>query len=69
MDFQLEGSEYIELKNLLKVSSLVETGGAAKAAIEAGEVKVDGEVETRKGRKIREGQSVVFQNQTITVTK
>jgi ribosome-associated protein len=67
MNFQLEGSEYIELKNLLKVTSLVESGGEAKAAIEEGAVKVDGVVETRKGRKIKSGQAVTFKNQTVNV--
>jgi ribosome-associated protein len=67
MTFNLEGSEFIELKNLLKVMSLVETGGEAKAAIDEGSVKVDGEVETRKGRKIRSGQTVTYKNQTVTV--
>ncbi len=67
MTFNLEGSEFIELKNLLKVMSLVETGGEAKAAIENGEVKVDGEVETRKGRKVRAGQTVVYQKTSVTV--
>lgn len=69
MTFELEGTDYIELKNLLKVTNLVESGGAAKAAIDAGEVKVDGVVETRKGCKIRVGQTVVFQNQSVTVSK
>ena len=67
-DFQLEGTEFIELKNLLKVMSLVETGGEAKAAIEGGEVKVDGEVETRKGRKIRSGMKVTFKDQSVEVS-
>jgi len=69
MDFALEGSEFIELKNLLKVMSLVESGGEAKAAIEAGDVKVDGVVETRKGRKLRNGQTVTFKNKTITISE
>jgi ribosome-associated protein len=67
MEFKLEGSDYIELKNLLKVMSLAESGGEAKSAIEAGEVKVDGVVETRKGRKIKNGQSVAFKNKTVDV--
>ena len=69
MTFNLEGSEFIELKNLLKVMSLVETGGEAKSAIENGDVKVDGEVETRKGRKIRVGQTVMFQNKSVIVAE
>ena len=67
MEFQLEGSEYIELKNLLKVTSLVETGGEAKSAIEAGEVQIDGVVDTRKGRKVREGMTITFKGETVKV--
>lgn len=68
-DFNLEGSEFIELKNLLKVTNLVASGGDAKAVIDAGEVKVDGLVETRKACKIREGQVISFQNQSVRVVK
>jgi ribosome-associated protein len=67
MEFALDGSEFIELKNLLKVMSLVETGGEAKAAIEDGAVKVDGEVETRKGRKIRSGMTVTYKDQSVVI--
>ncbi len=66
MEFKLEG-EYIELKSLLKVTDLVDSGGAAKAAITNGEVKVNGVVETRKANKIRIGMTVTFDGQTITV--
>lgn len=69
MNFQLEGHPFIELKNLLKVMSLVESGGEAKAAIEAGDVKVDGAVETRKACKIKSGQTVSFKDTTVTVTE
>lgn len=67
MEFKLEGEEYIELQALLKVSGLAETGGAAKMAISAGEVTVDGVVETRRGKKIRQGQTVACKGQTVTV--
>jgi ribosome-associated protein len=68
MEFKLEGSEYIELKALLKVTGLVETGGAAKIAIMENQVKVDGQIETRKGCKIRSGQTVEFGGQTVKVS-
>ena len=67
MEFKLEGADYIELKSLLKVTDLVETGGAAKAAITNGEVKVNDVVETRKANKIKAGMKVTYNNQTITV--
>ncbi len=67
MEFKLDGSEYIELKNLLKVSGLCENGGAAKAAIDEGLVTVDGQIETRKACKIVSGQSVTFRGKKIQV--
>lgn len=55
--FELTG-EYITLSNLLKVCGVVDTGGAAKLMIVEGDVEVDGQVELRKGCKIRAGQVV-----------
>jgi ribosome-associated protein len=68
VEFKLDGEEYIELKNLLKVSGLCETGGMAKSAISGGKVSVDGKIETRKGCKIKAGQAVSFNSKQITVT-
>lgn len=67
MEFKLKG-EYIELKNLLKVCGLVETGGEAKTVIDEGKVQVDGVTETRKANKIKPGMTVTFNGETITVT-
>lgn len=67
-EFQLKGHEFVELKNLLKLAGLCESGGAAKAAIAEGRVTVDGAVELRKGCKIRAGQVVGFDGRTVTVT-
>jgi ribosome-associated protein len=55
------------LQALLKAAGLCDSGGAAKAAIVAGEVRVDGEVETRRGKKIRVGQVVSFAGREIRV--
>ena len=60
-------TEYIELFKLLKVTGLCESGGMAKCAVSQSEVKVDGEVETRKACKIRRGQRVEFGGETIVV--
>lgn len=65
--FSLEGRDYIELCQLLKVLALCSSGGEAKVRIAAGEVKVDGHVEFRKRCKIRSGQSVAFAGETIEV--
>lgn len=67
IQFDLEGQEYIELKSLIKICGLVETGGQAKHIISDGEVKVDGEVELRKACKIRSGQVVQLGDVSIEV--
>lgn len=67
MEFKLEGEEFILLQALLKVSGLCDTGGAAKEAITGGEVKVDGEPELRRGKKIRAGQVVSYAGQEVKV--
>lgn len=48
-------TEYIKLQDLLKFSGAVETGGEAKEAIQAGEVRVNGEVCVMRGKKLRPG--------------
>ncbi len=68
MEFKLI-DDYITLQSLLKASGLIDTGGAAKNAILAGEVTVDGEVELRRGKKIRVGQLVSFAGQDIKVVE
>lgn len=57
-EFHLEGREFIELNNLLKIKGLCDTGGMAKAVVAEGKVKVDGKIELRKRCKIRTGQVV-----------
>jgi ribosome-associated protein len=59
--------EYIELCKLLKVANLVMSGGEGKEVVAQGMVSVDGELETRKRRKIRPGQTVDFEGNTIDV--
>ena len=66
-DFLLEGSEFIELNRLLKITGLCESGGMAKAVIAEGRVKVDDKVELRKRCKIRKGQVVEFEGHKIKV--
>ena len=65
--FEVRG-EYIQLDQLLKAAGLVDSGGAAHAAVEAGTVKVDGKPESRKRAKLRPGQSVRFENETVVLT-
>lgn len=65
-DFQLAG-EHIDLFQLLKAAHLCGTGGEAKIMIGEGLVTVDGEVETRKRKKIRRGQTVEYNGEKVTV--
>ena len=58
-------NDYIELNKLLKVTGLCATGGMAKIVIDEGLVRVDGNVEHRKRCKIRKGQKIVFEDNTI----
>ncbi|WP_308856220.1 RNA-binding S4 domain-containing protein [uncultured Oscillibacter sp.] len=60
-------TEFIKLQDLLKFANLVESGGEAKERIQAGEVTVGGEVCTQRGRKIRPGDDVCFQDRHYTV--
>lgn len=69
IEFELDGHDHIELKNLLKVCNLCETGGQAKHVIEEGQVKVDGKVVTIKSLKITSGQTVVFNNHSIKIAE
>jgi len=57
IEFPLEG-EYIEVNNLLKLVGLAGSGGQGKHLVACGEVKVDGQTESRKTAKIRPGQVV-----------
>jgi len=65
--FDLDGHEYIELNSLLKLTGITGSGGMAKILIADGQVMVDGEIELRKRCKIRSGQVVTFQDETIEV--
>ncbi len=62
-------TDFIKLDDLLKFSGLVVTGGQAKAVILEGLVKVDGEVCLMRGKKLRGGEIVEFENQKIKVIK
>ena len=62
-------SEYITLGQLLKAAGLVESGSEAKEVITAGEVSVNGETDTRRGRKLRDGDVVTFGETEIRVVR
>jgi ribosome-associated protein len=57
----------ITLGQALKVINVAGTGGEAKVLIQAGEVQVNGEVETRRGRKLQEGDVVEVGDEKLEV--
>ena len=59
--------EPIELSRLLKLAGATESGGEAKQIINDGLVRVNGEVEMRKGRKLRAGDRVTYGGETLVV--
>lgn len=61
-------TEFIKLDALLKFAGLCETGGEAKELVQGGAVKVNGEVCTMRGKKIRPGDDVCFAGQHYTVS-
>lgn len=60
-------TEFIKLQDLLKFAGLVETGGEAKERVQAGEAAVNGEPCLQRGKKIRPGDQVRFNGETLTV--
>lgn len=61
--------EFIKLGQALKAAGFVESGVDAKIVITDGLVSVNGEIETRRGRKLYEGDIVSFQGQEIKIEK
>ena len=61
-------TEYIKLQDLLKLAYLVSTGGEAKIVVTEGEVTVNGEVCTQRGKKLRPGDVVRFDGQELGVS-
>ena len=60
-------TEFIKLQDLLKFASMVSTGGEAKILIQDGEVQVNGQVCTMRGKKIRPGDVVTLGGKSLTV--
>ncbi len=60
-------TDFIRLDSFLKMCDAVQTGGHAKMVIQDGEVRVNGEVCTARGKKLRSGDSAEFENVIYTV--
>ena len=61
--------EYIKLGQALKAAGFVESGVEAELVIQDGLVKVNGQTETQRGKKLYDGDEVQFENQKINITK
>ena len=61
--------EYIKLGQALKAAGLIETGAMAKDVITEGLVLVNGEIETRRGRKLYDGDEIIFDGEKISIRK
>lgn len=61
--------EFIKLGQALKAAHLCDTGVDAKYVIQDGMVKVNGQVDTRRGRKVYAGDCIEFRGETIKVIK
>jgi ribosome-associated protein len=57
----------IQLDQFMKLAGMVSTGGQAKLVIQGGEVLLNGVVETRRKKKLKNGDKVTFEGQTIVV--
>ena len=57
----------IRLGQALKLSGLAESGGEARALVEEGAVTVNGEVETRRGRQLRDGDVVAVGGEALRI--
>jgi ribosome-associated protein len=68
MQFELKNQDYIELVKLLKFMGLAESGTEAKMIIDAGDVRVNGNLEFRRRCKIRPGDKVEFDGKTIEIS-
>ena len=70
MEIQIrEGEDFIRLGQALKKAGLVDSGVDAKMVILDGAVTVNGEVEERRGKKLRDGDIVSFDGETFKVVK
>lgn len=59
--------QYIKLGQALKAAGLAESGVDAKYAVEDGLVKVNGQVEYQRGKKLRDGDVVEYHGETIRI--
>ena len=61
------GEDFIRLGQVLKASGMVESGAEAKEVIQSGQVSVNGETETRRGRKLHKGDIASYDGKEIRI--
>jgi ribosome-associated protein len=69
IEFPLDGHDFVELHQLLKLVGVVDSGGAGKHLVASGAVEIDGVVELRKTCKVRAGQVARVDDVEIAVTE
>lgn len=62
-------TEFVTLGQFLKLANLIQTGGEAKFYLQEHEVKIDGEFDNRRGRKLYNDMIVEIENQTFKIVK
>ncbi|MCH5172168.1 MAG: S4 domain-containing protein YaaA [Erysipelotrichales bacterium] len=62
-------TEFVTLGQFLKLADLIQTGGEAKFYLQEHEVKIDGEFDNRRGRKLYNDMVVEIENQTFKIVK
>ena len=60
-------TEFIKLDSFLKLTGLCDTGGLAKTLIKEGLVKVNGEIEIRRGKKLYKGDKISFDGNEFVI--
>lgn len=68
MDVEIR-DDMIRLGQALKLVGIVDDGATARAAIEAGEVSVNGEVDTRRGRQLHPGDTIAYAGEQFRITR
>jgi ribosome-associated protein len=61
-------TEFIKLESAMKLANILPTGGAAKAEIQDGQVEVNGEICTMRGKKLYPGDRFTYEGQTYLIT-
>ena len=62
-------TEFIKLQDAMKYANVVYSGGEAKVLIQEGQVQVNGEVCTMRGRKLRSGDTFAFNDTVYAITE